>query len=148
MLAAGRVSNCQILSSSSFDNLCISGFSFVRHNAPNYGILTLCTFKAWTATLGVHSVQPGKPKFSPSAVRTRLLSDKAGRFPTICVGLALCGGACILLGPLPWLPLPPEGHASMWVAMSVLGVGSALAFTPITPAILEAAEAKVLLWMH
>lgn len=66
-----------------------------------------------------------------------------GRFPTICTGLALCGLSCILLGPLPWLPLPPEGHASMWASMGLLGIGSAFAFTPITPAVLEAATAKV-----
>jgi hypothetical protein len=61
-----------------------------------------------------------------SAPGCRLISDKAGRFPTICVGLALCGVSCMLLGPLPWLPLPPAGHASMWAAMGLLGVASAL----------------------
>jgi DHA1 family multidrug resistance protein-like MFS transporter len=77
--------------------------------------------------------------FSPPA---GLLSDKVGRFPVICTGLALCGAGCLLLGPLPWLPLPRAGHASVWTSMVVLGVGVALAFTPITPAILQAAEAK------
>lgn len=73
----------------------------------------------------------------------RLLSDKLGRFPVICTGLVLCGAGSLLLGPLPWLPLPPAAHASVWAAMLVLGLGVALAFTPITPAILQAAEAKV-----
>lgn len=61
-----------------------------------------------------------------SALGCRLVSDKAGRFPTICVGLALCGASCMLLGPLPWLQLPPAGHASMWAAMGLLGAASAL----------------------
>lgn len=73
----------------------------------------------------------------------RLLNDRIGRFPVICTGLVLCGAGSLLLGPLPWLPLPPAGHASVWAAMVVLGFGVALAFTPITPAILQAAEAKV-----
>jgi len=68
--------------------------------------------------------------------------DKVGRAPVIIAGLLGSCVANLILGPLPWLHLRAGGHSSVWVAITILGVASACAFTPIMPAVMEASQTK------
>lgn len=64
----------------------------------------------------------------------RWLGDTVGRAPVMVAGLLSSCVANAVLGPLPWLGLPPGGHTSVWAALAIL-VGA-----PLPPHIMRTAQ--------
>jgi MFS family permease len=85
----------------------------------------------------------GSHTWDPHFTCGRWASDKVGRLNMMSVGLAVTGASYLLLGPAPFLPLDPGGVWPVFTALVVLGLGSAMAFTPTLPAIYEAAQELV-----
>ena len=83
------------------------------------------------------SVLPAGPEFARGTFGPvsfdrsggRWVGDTVGRAPVIVAGLLSSCVANAVLGPLPWLGLPPGGHASVWTALVILVGAHSLAAT-------------------